>query len=265
MCNLLIPLCPFVLHSLTTSGSSNAQNATQTPARDAQILFSYLSKRPYEGPTTQTSNVDTQPRPLALKTTKLYKRTNWHTCPCFFDRVSILHPLPGPSKPTFGSAYEYCGRCSKAAKLLRPMRLGGINDASTRNDPYWNRCIFTGLRGVFGEPVKVRNDRDNGTRAVFEARPAFVPPQTQTDRQWRERSFVCKDEYPRETDANGQTRSEDTKVDQVSDDWRWSPQTKNAPGEVSRSQSGRQTYQSDLDSYIAETYGSRKDGRKDTR
>lgn len=150
MCNLLLPLCPFVLHSVDTSTQSGQQYG-RSPS-DAQILYSYLSNRPYDNRTSRSREYHwrTQTIPLAQKTTKLYRRTNWHTCACFFRRVGVLHPMPGPSRPTFGMAYKPCKRCSRAAKTLKPVRRGGISD---NGDPYWDRCNFACARGVLEHVV----------------------------------------------------------------------------------------------------------------
>lgn len=172
MCNLLLPLCPFVLHSLSTSEHSEPEQVPSSVSRDAQILFSYLSKRPYPGSPDQPSQASPQRKPLALQATQLYKRTDWHTCPCFFQRVSVLHPLPGPSKPIFGPASQYCARCSAAARPLRPMRLGGVDTPTTRNDPYWNRCIFAGV----SEDPDCDNDDGNGNESANRASPVHVQP-----------------------------------------------------------------------------------------
>lgn len=165
MCNLLIPLCPFVLHSVTTSTAHVSQ--FRGPS-DAQVLFSYLSKNSYahlqHRSRQEPSHAQhTQIVPLAQRSTKLYKRTIWHTCSCFFRRVVVLHPMPGPSRPTFGMAYKPCKRCSDAAKTIRPMRMGGIGDKA---DPYWNRCIFAGARGVLENGFE-NEDENAGGRMRF--------------------------------------------------------------------------------------------------
>lgn len=167
MCNLLIPLCPFVLHSVTTSAQCGQQYRCPS---DAKILFSYLSKNPDDslqhGSRQGSSQIRTTP--VAQKSTKLYKRTNWHTCSCFFHRVAVLHPMPGPSRPIFGMAYKPCKRCSDAAKTLRPMRMGGIGD---KGDPFWNRCIFAGARGVFDNGY---GDDDDGAGGSIRSSPLDV-------------------------------------------------------------------------------------------
>jgi len=55
--------------------------------------------------------------------------------------------MSGPSRPTFGTALPCCARCTVAAKLLRPMRMGGIGHASwsAGNDGFWGRCAFLGV------------------------------------------------------------------------------------------------------------------------
>ena len=133
MCNLLLPLCPFVLHSVDTS-TRNGPKYGRNPS-DVQILYSYLSKRPYFSRTSRSREHPSQIQtvPLARETTKLYKRTNWHTCLCEFDHVGVLHPMPGPTRLTFGMSYKPCKRCSQAAKILKPVRKGGIAE---KGDPY---------------------------------------------------------------------------------------------------------------------------------
>ncbi|KIX00818.1 uncharacterized protein Z518_09883 [Rhinocladiella mackenziei CBS 650.93] len=277
MCNLLIPLCPFVLYSITTSTAQELQPSSSFA--DAKILFSYLSKRPYH---RSSSNHQSRhqtyplPKPLALKTTKLYKRTNWHTCPCFFRRVSVLHPLPGPSRPTFGSAYQYCSRCSSAAKLLRPMRLGGIGDSSVRNDPYWNRCIFAGARVVFEDDeddyLGDGEDHSNLRAVPVIFQPVHVQPQPQTrnqtmtkqvryrprqESQWDRRNGQHRQRRQSETDSESESNDDEYQYEH-----RWTPWTDRAEGEAKSNYSGSNnrspSYQADLDSYLNETYETRE-------
>lgn len=149
MCNLLIPLCPFVLHSTTTT-TTNHETGCCSSSNDAKILYAYMSKRPYKhSSSSPSSSSNPIPQPPSVKAAKLYKRAEWHTCSCVFSRVSVLHPLPGPSRPVFGSGYRICTRCSVAAKPLRPQRRGGPTDFWTRTDPFYNRTVFPGASGVF--------------------------------------------------------------------------------------------------------------------
>lgn len=234
MCNLLIPLCPFVLHSITAADSAATQNAPSTSSStDAKILFSYLSKRPYRSPGAPPNTQ--QPKPLALPSLKLYKRTTWHTCPCFFNYIAVLHPRPGPSRPTFGSAGKYCARCSSAARLLRPIRRGGPMDRNTRNDQYWNRCSFLGASTVF--------EADDGTEEVCQNRETRVPSQPEPARSG-EQAQIFNDYY------SPQQRREEVSIGD-------SPRHRRY-GEESYSTSSKSRYQDDLDSYLGETYGGRR-------
>lgn len=174
MCNLLIPVCPYILHSLSKNSrnSTNDQQDTErNTAVDAKILYNYLSKKPYEyskvSPTSnenennskQTTKQYTHESNLNMLTsiskanvkpnTRLYRLTTWHTCPCFFWMVTVLHPYPGPSRAAFGSALQRCNRCSASAKVLRPMRMGGMHDVSAKGDQYWERCVFLNASDVF--------------------------------------------------------------------------------------------------------------------
>ena len=235
MCNLLVPLCPFVLHSLTTQSH---QETPSNPAVDAKILFSYLSKNAYKNSSDQP-----QPKPLALKTAKLYKRTSWHTCPCFFRLVAVLHPLTGPSKARFGFPYQSCSRCSGAARVLRPMRLGGIGDGNSKGDQYFNRCIFAAGQEVL-EVLSEPDVYSNLTRAPAHARPSASPSRSHesADRMCQKPS---SNESQRDTLDSWEAGFHQRDREKQRQD-RWS----------SELQRRNRTFQSGLDSYLTETYGS---------
>jgi hypothetical protein len=262
MCNLLIPLCPFVLHSVTTSAQCGQQYVGSS---DAKILFSYLSKRPYDSHSSRSRQHPSQMQTtsLAQNATKLYKRTNWHTCSCFFHRVAVLHPMPGPSRPTFGMAYKPCKRCSSAAKTLKPMRMGGIGD---KGDPYWDRCIFAGARGVFENGFGDEDDRTGGNmkfsspnvdaaRGVRPTEDAVRPDDSdhrtdhhaprsrgydyQDAQDSRSQSFHHKQEDPSEQRA--QRHKDDDRNHYV----------------TRTSNSAKISYSEDLDRYLSDTYASK--------
>jgi hypothetical protein len=243
MCNLLVPLCPFVLHSLTTQSH---QETGSNPAVDAKILFSYLSKNGYKNSSNQP-----QPKPLALKTARLYKRTSWHTCPCFFRVVAVLHPLTGPSKARFGFPYQSCARCSGAARVLRPMRLGGIGDGNSKGDQYFNRCIFAAGQEVL-EDSSGSDVYSNLTRAPAQARPSGSSSRSQpADRQYQNRCVNESQHDPLDSwEANSHERHREKKS---LDNWRSRSNVENVPSELLRRS---RTFQSGLDSYLTETYGS---------
>ncbi|KIW11377.1 hypothetical protein PV08_10677 [Exophiala spinifera] len=276
MCNLFLPLCPFVLHSIATGQGQRPAN----DGPDAKILFSYLSRNPYKN----SSDPDqAQLKPLALKTAKLYKRTSWHTCPCFFQTVSVLHPLPGPSKPVFGFAYKYCARCSAAARVLRPMRLGGIGDRSYKGDQYFNRCIFAGVQCIFADSVSSPDVYSNLTRCPPSSQP---PPSLHShlhpvspaqgnmsaDDEGEEQRGQSRYSYYRHVDTgedsddayevDGSNRSTTTHRETSLRRHREWMETTPEP-ETSAQVSRRRTFQSGLDAYLTETYGPR--GGKDTR
>ncbi|KAL6245883.1 hypothetical protein RBB50_007036 [Rhinocladiella similis] len=255
MCNLFVPLCPFVLHSITTGQAQTQPN----DGPDAKILFSYLSRNPYKN----SSDPDQpQSKPLALKTAKLYKRTSWHTCPCFFQTVSVLHPLPGPSKPVFGFAYKHCARCSAAARVLRPMRLGGMGDRNYKGDQYFNRCIFAGVQGVFADSATSPDVYSNLTRGPPRQ------PQVKVSSAGHEGGRNQSSSYHHDFDGD---EDEDESEDEVDDNdnttthpetsrrryWECSDTTETSY--VSQ----RRTFQSGLNAYLTATYGSR--GGRDTR
>ncbi|KAK6379013.1 hypothetical protein LTS17_006716 [Exophiala oligosperma] len=204
-----------------------------------------------------------QSKPLALKTAKLYKRTSWHTCPCFFQTVSVLHPLPGPSKPVFGFAYKYCARCSAAARVLRPMRLGGIGDRNYKGDQYFNRCIFAGVQGVFADSTNSPDVYSNLTRSA----PPPPPQQQQAHSQVKmfadeggqsQRSYYHDlDEAGIDPDFEDDT-TDTTTLHRETSRRRYGERTETP----STSESRRRTFQSGLDAYLNETYGSR--GEKNT-
>jgi hypothetical protein len=243
MCNLLVPLCPFVLHSLTPQSH---QETPSNPAVDAKILFSYLSKNGYNNSSNQP-----QPKPLALKTAKLYKRTSWHTCPCFFRVVAVLHPLTGPSKARFGFPYQSCARCSGAARVLRPMRLGGIGDGNSKGDQYFNRCIFAAGQEVL-EDTSESDVYSNLTRTPAHARPSRSPSRSQpVDRQCQYRSTnESQQDLLDRWEADSHQRHREKKNQ---DNWGSKSNVRDAPSELQRRS---RTFQLGLESYLTETYDS---------
>ena len=246
MCNLLIPLCPFVLHSVAASDSSAAYISPPDSSTDAKILFSYLSKRPYQPSDSPPSQSRNYPTPLSLPSLKLYKRINWHTCPCIFNQITVLHPRPGPSRPTFGCAGKSCRRCSLAARVLRPMRRGGPTDRSTRH-PYWNRCMFLGADGVF-EPEDNEACEDLRSPQPMQNRPA----QVQQHAEFRQRTYDYGEHLERSPSQNddGYGQKINGRVDEVPSHAESGRASQRNPGSRPRSR-----YQADLKSYLAETYG----------
>jgi len=244
MCNLLVPLCPFVLHSITASDSAATHEDPLDSSADAKILFSYLSKRPYQSPGSNPAPSYNQgPKPLSLPSLKLYKRINWHTCPCFFTSITVLHPRPGPSRPTFGCAGKYCARCSSAAKPLRPMRRGGPMDRNTRSDPYWNRCVFLGASGVFESNGSEEICETNGNYATNSARQ----PTRHVHGDHRDEPMRNSRREPRDRGYEQNTaESIDEEVDL---------QSRTGTERSTRKASGTSRYQADLNSYLKETYG----------
>jgi hypothetical protein len=233
MCNLLIPLCPFVLHSVATSSSAAAYNSTPGSMVDAKILYAYLSKRSYEPSGTAVPSTSHKPTPLVLPSLKLYKRITWHTCSCFFTSVTVLHPRPGPGRPSFGTSGWYCSRCSKAAKVLRPMRSGGPTDRDSREDPWFNVCYFLGLSSMTAT---------GGLARVSELEASETTLISQQDRQQ-----IQPDRGIETARVNGRTYIRyptDLTIEQ--DEFQHPPsQTSSRAGH----------YQDDLSSYLRNTYG----------
>ncbi|OCT47744.1 hypothetical protein CLCR_03689 [Cladophialophora carrionii] len=213
---------------------------------DAKILFTYLSKRPYQSPGARPNTTDSQPKPLSLPSLKLYKRTNWHTCPCFFSRIAVLHPRPGPSRPTFGCAGKYCARCSSAAILLRPMRRGGPMDQNTRNDPYWNRCVFLGASGVFESSTTEEIGEGNGTHLTPQPQQASRPVR----RDFEAGSY--RKSGNRREDGDCEPRRRQPFYEELD------PRSCRDTERRNRRSSRTSRYQADLDSYLEETYGKKR-------
>ena len=160
MCNLLIPLCPFVLHSIT-SNSAASQNAPSDPSTDAKILFSYLSKSHTSLLACHQIATAPQPKPLSLPSLKLYKRTKLAYLSMFLQPHCCSSSASRTQQTYVWLFSQYCARCSSAARLLRPVRRGGPMDRNTRNDSYWNRCIFLGASGVFEADEEVYEKNGN--------------------------------------------------------------------------------------------------------
>jgi len=118
-------------------------------------------------------------------------------------------------------------------------------DRNTRNDPYWNRCVFLGASGVF---------ESDGTEDVGEDNGNHAPPQIHQSTQRAQEE--CESEssrisrrYYRDSDYGQRTPSP------VAEDI--DPQYPTGKGHMGSKISRRSRYQADLDSYLNETYGKR--------
>lgn len=234
MCNLFIPLCPIGLHATAYPDGANLPG----DLTDAQILWVYLCKSPakecavLKGPKHSKATLEAwlnQPKSTrqAWEKAKLYDRITWHTCPCFFKGVSILHPLEGHGRPAYRPSLPTCTRCTAAAKSLRMERMGGLAVPRFVTTPEYDRCTFDG-NGLLIKSAGPHNGQNERNR--IQSKPVL-----------RERStYEASGGNGGGGDRHGMlvsTRSDGTRESALPSQ----PRTSN--------------YQRDLDSYLAETYG----------
>ena len=118
-------------------------------------------------------------------------------------------------------------------------------DRNTRNDPYWNRCVFLGASGVFESDETEDVCEGNGTR--------MTPQNHQTTR---------RDQGVYQNEASGYSRHSCQDSDYAQRMSRLNvedldPRISAGKDDRSTAMSGRSRYQADLDSYLEETYGKR--------
>ncbi|KIV81924.1 hypothetical protein PV11_04071 [Exophiala sideris] len=239
MCRLFIPICPLVLHCSAYPNDPNQHDIQPKPSADAKLLLVYLTKRPDKGLLSSEVLKQSKLKSKAWEKAKLYDRTTWHTCPCFFKSVSILHPPQGHSKPVMRPSLPTCAECSEAAKLLRPWRMGGLAVPRFVTSPLYDRCTFSPVSGVLEEG---RHHTE---------RMGYVAPLS--GRQHGSQ-LQAKSEPP--DDSNGEASAGNQRGgseyhDRSSTSWPTKTQET-----IRLSQPRISYFQRDLDSYLAETYGS---------
>ncbi|KAI1619901.1 hypothetical protein EDD37DRAFT_613605 [Exophiala viscosa] len=249
MCQLFIPICPLVLHSSTYPHDPNVHDVQLKPAADAKLLLVYLTKQPDMGLLSSEVLNQARMKPKAWEKAKLYNRTTWHTCSCFFKSVSILHPAQGHSKPAMRPSLPTCEGCSKAAELLRPCRLGGLAVPRFVTSPFYERCTFSPVKGVlergrhhterFGYLAPLTGRQYGSQTQMRSGLPDGFIGDASTQRQRVRDEYHDRSLNSRPTQNDG--RRETTRP--------FLPQTSN--------------FQHDLDSYLAETYG--KTGKEDRK
>jgi hypothetical protein len=118
-------------------------------------------------------------------------------------------------------------------------------DQNTRNDPYWNRCVFLGASGVF---------ESNTTEEICEGNGDHPTPAAQQFRRPIQRDFETE---PSRKNSNHRSESDCEQRRRRPVYEELDPQFHTASERRDWKSSRTSRYQAELESYLKETYGKR--------
>jgi hypothetical protein len=127
-------------------------------------------------------------------------------------------------------------------------------DRNTRNDPYWNRCVFLGATGVFEGDDEDEVCEENENQATVQSQQMRARYRAQDG----QRDDLCDTSI--HAGSHRRSEGEDQRIGGYLDD-EPDPRTYPERRKTDQSTTGPRSkgrYQAELESYLSETYGKRR-------